>query len=417
MNTAGTEFRVVGAVLLKPAMFEECGLAPSDFQTHMLRDVWETIGAMLGRGEKVDPVTVSEYGHSLADLGEIANTSGYAPGNAPQYAGMMKRESSRRYGQAVLRDSLERLNDPASDVAATFADTQMSLEQLATGTPLLTAAEAVRGVAEYRAESNALRAAYGIAGIPTGHQPLRQTITGWRPRSFYVLAARPGGGKSSAAFWSALTAAELGIAVGYITLEMTADEVMARAICARLGVDSVEFTSGLYRVTAADKQVIAALAKLPILIDEESTRMSRILSRMAEMKRKGCDVIFLDHFGLCEADGSQQSDNRVLELGSISRDLRLAAKRLNVAIVGLYQLNRAVEHERRPPGLHDLRGSGMIEENCTHAIFLNDTTTIPEHGAPPAIRTIQWVIAKNRHGPRGVAPTDSAWDPRVQTWA
>jgi replicative DNA helicase len=135
---------------------------------------------------------------------------------------------------------------------------------------------------------------------------------------------------------------------------------------------------------------------------------------MAAMKREGAEVVFVDHFGLLSTG---EDENRVRELGRISWELRRAAKTLDLAVVGLYQLNRSNVVAKERPGLHSLRGSGEIEENATHAIFLHNATEQADTGVFPAARRMEWLIEKNRNGPRGIMDITSEFDPRYQTWA
>ena len=405
------EARVIGSVLIKPEVFEDCGLRPGDFQVQLFRQVWQTIGSMIRKGEKVDPMTVAAYGYNLADLGELAHES-FAPSNAPEYAKLMRQDASRRQGDAILRDAVGRLGEPGSDVNAIIADTQMSLERIAVPERLITTGDAIQALRDYVTESRELQQRFGIAGIPTGHMALRHSIGGWRKKSFYVLAARPGEGKSSAALHSAITAAEAGVGVGYITLEMTSDELLARHLSARGQIPLTDVLRG--RLNNDALAAVEAFSDLPISLDETSTKLSATLSRMAAMRREGCEVIFVDHFGLLSSDDDE--DNRTRELGQISWSLRHAAKSLDVAVVGLYQLNRGSVMGNEKPALHNLRGSGEIEENATHAILLHNATQASEGGYLPPTRKMEWIIAKNRNGPRGTMDITSDFDPRFQTW-
>lgn len=405
-----TEARVVASVLVQPEIFHDCELRPSEFSNQLLRQIWQTIGSMLAKGETVDATTVASYGYSIADLGELVSQSGFAPSNAPHYADLMRAESSRRAAESILRDGVGRIAEPGSDVNSISADIQMSLERIAVGEPLIRPADAIDALRTYIGESRELTKRFGVAGIPTGHQPLRMSIGGWRRKSFYVLAARPGEGKSSAAWHSAVTAAEMGVPVGYVTLEMTSDELLARHMAAKGGQHLGEVLAG--RLSNSAMGAGKDFADLPIVMDETSSQLEAVLSRIAAMRREGAEVVFVDHFGLIHAE----AENRVRELGIISWSLRQAAKRLGVAIVGLYQLNRASESENRRPSLHDLRGSGEIEENATHVMLLHNGTKTVDGVPPPAVREMEWHIVKNRNGPRGMMDITSDFDPRYQTW-
>ncbi len=402
------EASLIAAVLVDPERYWDCSVRGSDFTDPDLAAIWQTIGAMLKQGQSVDVTTVAEKGFPFHELAEIAGGPG-APSNAAEYARIIRQGSLRRQMRANLRETDKRLQEPNADVLEVAAEHRVAFDAIdGTGERAADSRDAMRRVMRELRDRQAMRDEFGAAGIPTGITALHQTIAGWMPGNFYVLAGSPGSGKSSLAFRCAVNAAEMGVPVGYFSAEMPVAELFGREVARRMGLN----TRDLDRPESIDRiprdERVRELAKLPIRADDSTRRLPEILSGFASMARSGCRVVFFDHIGLIRS--VMHSESRVRELGAITQELRYAAMRLNIAVVGLYQLNRNHANEKRPPAMHDLRGSGEIEENATHILLLHCLN--PDE----TVRRIDLIVGKNRHGPRGVFDQPMEFDPRTQEW-
>lgn len=406
--TAEAERALVSAILNDPERHWDCQLKLTDFADADLGAIWGTVGQMLRAGATVDVTTIAAKGFPLHELAQIATDIG-APSNAAAYADIVRTSSHRRQLLGKSSTFQAKLKDPASNVPSLTAEFRLELDSIdGTGSRGQSAPDGIAEAHQELAQLASLQAEFGCPGIPTGVTGIRQKMGGWVPNNFYVIAAPPGVGKSSFAFHCASHAAQCGVPVGYFSLEMTAGEIWQREAARVLGIDTRQLIQ-CYERAFSDKRV-QALQNLPITIDANTRDEAGIISGMAAMARKGARVVFIDPLmQIIPSTG----DGRVDELGKTTASLRHAAKRLGIAVVLLHHLSRAHKHENRPPANHDLRGSGEIEGNATHILFLHWTNE-GQKGA--TVREVELIVGKNRHGPVGKFDKPMQYDPRTQDW-
>ncbi len=241
-----------------------------------------------------------------------------------------------------------------------------------------------------------------LRGVPTGFADLDFILGGLQKSDLVILAARPSMGKTSLALSIALNAAcKSKTTVGIFSLEMSKDQLAERLLASTAQVDAWRLRTGNLREDDFPLigEAIDTLDKAPIFIDDTAT-----ISIM-EMRAKARRLKMENDLGLLIVDylqlmGSQNSDNRVQEVSDISRSLKGLARELNVPILVLSQLNRAVEaRPDKKPLLADLRESGSIEQDADVVMFLYREDYYNRDTERKNIADI--IVRKHRNGPTG----------------
>lgn len=251
-------------------------------------------------------------------------------------------------------------------------------------------------------------------GVTTGLKDLDKILDGWQDGKLNIIAARPAMGKTALAMKFAKAAALSGKNVAIFSLEMDGESLSDRLILSESNVEAWRYNSGGVsdeELQEIDKDV-APLFKLPIYIDDNSNTTIRKIESKARylQKRQGCDMIIIDYLQLTE--GEERSGNREQEISSISRNAKKMARTLNVPVILLSQLSRAVEtRPNKRPILADLRESGAIEQDADTVTFIyraeyytdsdgNNLKLLDEY-QNEIDRGIELIIAKNRKGATG----------------
>lgn len=250
-----------------------------------------------------------------------------------------------------------------------------------------------------------------IHGLRTGFYQIDKAINGLQKSDLIILAARPGIGKTSLAMNIVSNAAiDSGAKCAIFSLEMGREQLARRMLCS---VANVSMAKGLRGELDANDwakiwQAKEKLDKADIYIDDNSMNTpSQILSKCRKLKReKGLDLVVIDYIGLMKSD--EKTDSRQNEVASISRQLKILAKDVNVPVITLCQLNRAIETadtkdgKPRKPVLSDLRESGSIEQDADMVWFIHRERVIGELDAEKSKNyTAELIIAKFRNGQPG----------------
>lgn len=248
-----------------------------------------------------------------------------------------------------------------------------------------------------------------IKGIPTGFRDFDKITNGLQNSDLILLAARPGVGKTSFSMNILVNAAvESGKKCAIFSLEMSKDQLMQRAICSLAKVSMAKALNGSMdadewkRIWQATKKLEAS----GLYVDDSSlTTPADVLAKCRRLKAKeGLDLLMIDYLQLMSSGSNRKSDSRQNEVSDISRNLKIAAKELNVPIIALSQLSRDVEKASRPdhrPVLSDLRDSGAIEQDADIVLFLYNPekyNDVPQEDEPG---TIELIVAKHRNGGTG----------------
>ncbi|KKU85985.1 MAG: replicative DNA helicase [Candidatus Ryanbacteria bacterium RIFCSPHIGHO2_12_FULL_47_12b] len=242
-------------------------------------------------------------------------------------------------------------------------------------------------------------------GIPTGFEKLDNLLSGLQKSDFVVLAARPSFGKTALALDIARHAAvEKKIPVGIFSLEMSTPQLVDRFIAAEAHVDLWKLRTGRLSEANNDFQrindALARLAEAPIYIDDAASATVIQMRAMARRLKSESDLglIIVDYLQLMQP--RQHSDSMVQQITEISRSLKHLARELDVPVLALSQLSRAVEQRHPPiPRLSDLRESGAIEQDADVVMFIYREDKAKRETTRPNIAEI--LVEKHRNGPTG----------------
>jgi len=245
----------------------------------------------------------------------------------------------------------------------------------------------------------------GIRGTPTGFPDLDNMLSGLHPSDLIILAARPSVGKSSLAFDIARNAAiRHNVPVGIFSLEMSAEQIIDRMLAAESYVNSWKIRTGAVHAEedfAKIRDALEVLSKAPIYIDDKPG--NNILSMRAVARRlkreRGIGLIIVDYLQLMAPTNTRNSDSMVQQVTEISRSLKSLARELEVPVLALSQLSRAVEQRGGKPRLSDLRDSGSIEQDADVVMFIHRDDKSNKDSDRPNIAEI--LIEKHRNGPTG----------------
>jgi replicative DNA helicase len=258
-----------------------------------------------------------------------------------------------------------------------------------------------------------------LSAIRTGFSDLDTLLTGLKRSDLVIIGARPSVGKSSFALGIARNAAiEQRASVAFFSLEMSSEQLAIRLLSAESGVDSSRLRLG-QNTEIEERRVVAAAARLSeanIWFDDSPMLTAaelRAKARRLAGESKQLDLIVIDYLQLMQGESQTGRENRVQEISYISRTLKGLARELDVPIVALAQLSRAIENRHpRTPMLSDLRDSGSIEQDADIVMFLSreelyvtpeqwaqQHPDLPESAYPKGVAQVS--VAKHRNGPTG----------------
>ncbi len=239
-----------------------------------------------------------------------------------------------------------------------------------------------------------------VVGVPTGFTDLDKLTGGLQRSDLIIIAARPSVGKSAFALGMAYGAAvQHRKKVGVFTLEMSAEQLVQRLLSTETGVDSHRLRLGNIDDSEWDRisRAFGRLAEAEIYIDDSANAsIMDVRSKARRLQAEHCvDLLIIDYLQLMIG---RRTDNRVQEIAEISRGLKGLARELNVPVVALSQLSRAVETRAdHRPMLSDLRESGSIEQDADIVMFIHREDRYDENSERKGIAEI--IVAKHRNGP------------------
>lgn len=244
-----------------------------------------------------------------------------------------------------------------------------------------------------------------LRGVPTGFRDLDGLLSGFQDSDLIIVAARPSMGKTAIVTNIAAHAAiKEKRAVGFFALEMSREQLADRLISLESGVDSWKIRTG--NLTDEDFPKIGyamgTLAEAPLYIDDSpSLNIMEIRSKCRRLQMEhGLDLVIVDYLQLMEGRSKSSDSNRVQEISEISRSLKTLAREINVPVVALSQLSRAVEaRPDKRPMLSDLRESGSIEQDADVVVFIYRDDYYHKDSDRKGVTEL--LVRKHRNGPVG----------------
>src|SRR5215213_3404761 len=453
------EAALLGALMIDNRLAEDIQLKlrPEHFYEPLHGRIYEQILRLLDKNMIASPVTLRplfEADEEMKELGGPAylaqlTGSGAAVIGARDFAEQIYELALLRALIGVGREMVEQALDTSEDVdpkgqieAAEAALYRVAEEGGGEGS-VKSFAEATR-MAVQMAEK-ALNTGGGLSGITTGLENVNAKTGGLHHSDLVILAGRPGMGKTALATNIAFNTAQrfiqdtvvdglapeksAGAPVAFFSLEMSADQLATRILAEQSGIPSENLRMG--KISQQDfrnlARAAAELESLPLYIDDTAgLSIAALRTRARRLKRqKGVGLIVVDYLQLLQGTGRNSNENRVNEISEISRGLKTLAKELEVPVVGLSQLSRAVEQrEDKRPQLSDLRESGSIEQDADIVLFIYREdyylkAVEPDYPLPdeiekqakyeawkekydPVAGRAEIIVAKQRHGSTGI---------------
>ena len=404
------EQSVLASIMIDPACMDKVSMIvkSEDFYVDAHAEIFRIMLSMYLKSRNIDVVTLlselknndvydEESGREYLKLiAEVVPTAS----NAEDYAKIVK-------NKAILRRLIKAGEEIAEDAYTEIDDADLLLEN---------AEEKIYSIADDRENKSFTPIRNLMAtvqqqikerkinpdvniGTPTGFPALDNVIVGLSGSDLILVGARPGMGKTAFAMNIATQAAEkLGKTVCVFSLEMSGEQLALRMLSSEAQVDGYKMRTG--RIDDPEWKSIAyaasKLAELDILIDDTpGASVANIIAKMRRVKNPG--LIVIDYLQLMQGDERRRSDNRVQEVGDISRGLKLLAKKLNIPVIACAQLSRGPESRTdKRPMLSDLRDSGAIEQDADIVLFLYRDEYYKDKENTRSLAEV--IVAKNRHG-------------------
>jgi replicative DNA helicase len=410
------EEAVLGGILLDNRALDRANeiLTHDDFYRESHRRIFRALNDLDERHERADVITLTECLKRRGDLEAV--------GGAAQVAELVERIATAAnvelYARIVKDKSILRsLMEAGTDIAATAAVGTGDVEQFLDDAerrifeiserrvrPAFTRIEAII-VDSIKTIEALYERKEAVTGVPTGFFEIDRLTSGLQPAELIIIAGRPSMGKSALATNIAQhAAAATRKPVAMFSLEMSKESLVLRMLCSEARVDSTKVRTGYLSEQDFPRLAMAAgrLADLPFFIDDSPAISVLELRAKARrlMRESGLGLIIVDYLQLMRAH--KDVDNREQEISLVSRSLKALAKELNVPVVALSQLNRAVEQRAdKRPLMADLRESGAIEQDADVIAFIYRDDFYNRMSQEEGVAEI--IIAKQRNGPQGVA--------------
>ena len=423
------EEAVIAALLVDPEAISRVSpvLKAPDFFREKNAWIYEAASELWERDESINQITI---GHELdrrerleeiggqSYLGDIIRQLPTSVG-VEFYAQIVKRDSTYRGLINAATGILQLAYEAPADLESVFARSEELIQRLRGGEnfrDFIHIREVLEAYLDEDAEAAERRE---IAAIESGFRDLDHLLGGLKREDLVIVGARPSVGKSSFALSIARNAAiEQGANVAFFSLEMSAEQLAVRLLAAEAGVDSTRLRLG-GQTELEERRIINATGELAganIWFDDSPTlSVAELRSKVRRLANaQGVDLVIVDYLQLMQSDNSWTGrENRVQEISYISRTLKGLARELNVPVIALAQLSRAIETRHpRIPMLSDLRDSGSIEQDADVVIFLTreelyitreqwmaEHPEMPETAYPAGVAEV--IVAKHRNGPVG----------------
>ena len=415
-QTLESEKALLGALMIRPEGMNESSdvITPEAFYAEKHRIIYR---AMVHLYSKSEPIDIESVRACLADQKQLDQIGG-VPYLAELASGVPAASNARHYAQSVQKKYMLRsLIDAGEYVAELGFDESEELDETldkaekkiyeVTSTPTLSKFTPLRdSLTDAWARLEHLHEHKDeIRGVHTGFKDLDNMLAGLQKSDLIILAARPSVGKTSLALDIARqSATKHGTVVGIFSLEMAAQQLIDRMVSAEAGVNSWNLRTGHIKEQSDWDRIRDAYERLgqaPIYIDDQpGNNILKMRAVARRLKREnGLGLLIVDYLQLMMPTGAKSSDSMVQQVTEISRSLKNLAREMDVPVLALSQLSRAVEQRGGKPRLSDLRDSGSIEQDADVVMFIHRDDKINKESERPNIAEI--LIEKHRNGPVG----------------
>jgi len=409
-----SEKALLGALMVRADAINEVvdSIEPDSFYAEKHRIIYNAIRELFAKNEPIDVITVSSRLNDKNDLEriggrayliELINTVP-STSNVLHYANLVDKTS-------ILR----RLIDAADHISDLGFTESKELDQVLdeaekkifgiTNSPKVHKFVNLKDtlIEAWERLDHLHKSGDEIRGVPTGFPDLDLKTAGFQKSDLIILAARPSMGKTALALDIArMAATKHNVPVGIFSLEMSAHQLTDRILAAESRVDSWKLRTG--KITADEdfskiRDAMSVLSKAPIYIDDQAgnsiLKMRSVARRLKS--EHGLGMIIVDYLQLMTT--SKNYDSMVNQVTEISRSLKSLARELDIPVLALSQLSRAVESRGGRPRLSDLRDSGSIEQDADLVMFIHREDKYKDDSERPNIAEI--LIEKHRNGPTG----------------
>ncbi len=428
-NDVEAEEAVIAALLVDPEAISKVStiLKPPDFFREQNRWVYEAASDLWERDESINQITIAHELDRRERLEEIGGQTylGDIIRHLPtsvgveSYAEIVKRVSTYRGLIQAATGMLQLAYEAPADIESVFSRSEVLLQRLRSGESFRDFVHIGQILQAYLDEDAEAVERRELAAVNTGFGDVDHLLGGLKREDLVIIGARPSVGKSSFALGIARNAAiDQGANVAFFSLEMSAEQLAVRLLAAESGVDSTRLRLG-GQTELEERRIIRATGELAganIWFDDSPTlTVAELRSKVRRLAGShGVDLVVVDYLQLMQSDASWNGrENRVQEISYISRTLKGLARELNVPVIALAQLSRAIETRHpRIPLLSDLRDSGSIEQDADVVVFLSreelyttreqwmaEHPEMPESAYPQGVAQV--IVAKHRNGPIG----------------
>src|SRR3989344_2007181 len=413
------EISLLGSVLLENSVMDRVAdtITPEDFYKREHQTIFDGMLQLFAKQNPIDTLSVANI---LKEQGKLDDVGGNAylaslansvptASSASYYAEIVRKKKILRDLITVSHEITQLGYNESENVDDMLDKAEQKIFAIAQKTSVEGFSPVSTGLEEAWERIDRLHKGTGaLRGVPTGFKGLDNILSGFQNSDLVILASRPSLGKTSLALDIARhVAVNEEIPVGVFSLEMSRGQLVDRLIASEANVNLWDLRTGKLSTDsdafAEIRDAMGKLSKAPLYIDDEA--MINILQMRTKARRlkaeKGLGLIIVDYLQLMVP--RTQSDNMVQQITEISRSLKGLARELDIPVLAISQLNRALEH--RPdklPQLSDLRDSGSIEQDADVVMFIYREDRVKESSDRQNQADI--IIAKHRNGPLGKVP-------------